>query len=298
MTTQENYRPIPLFLGADPEFFLQERKTGKIVSAHGLVPGSKDAPHYFDDGGSVQLDGLACEVGIQPCANVNQWVRGLTSVLENTARIVGPDYVFNYSPTVFFEKDYYDKQVPAQCKVLGCNPDRDAYKNGDFNKMPDIVEKNGKVMRSGGGHIHFGWTHDKDVLNDQDHLWDCLLLTRNLDAAFGIYTTYWDDDKERMRMYGAPGAFRVKPYGMEYRSPSNAWLRYPGLWNFIYTLSKYVFDVTQLGFKIGTQLETFYYDNKDGKQILSLAHYNSALRSIVPPIFYRSDLTKTKSLNI
>jgi hypothetical protein len=35
-------------------------------------------------------------------------------------------------------------------------------------------------------------------------------------------------------MYGQAGAFRIKPYGMEYRVLSNAWLQTPELMGWVY----------------------------------------------------------------
>ena len=40
----------------------------------------------------------------------------------------------------------------------------------------------------------------------------------------GLRTRSWDSDTNRMKLYGAAGACRVKPYGVEYRVPSNKWL--------------------------------------------------------------------------
>jgi hypothetical protein len=32
-----------------------------------------------------------------------------------------------------------------------------------------------------------------------------------------------DDGEERKKLYGKAGAMRIKPYGVEYRTPSNWW---------------------------------------------------------------------------
>jgi len=52
----------------------------------------------------------------------------------------------------------------------------------------------------------------------------CATLVKQLDCYLGLPSVVWDRDAKRRQMYGAAGAFRPKPYGVEYRVLSNAWL--------------------------------------------------------------------------
>ena len=45
-----------------------------------------------------------------------------------------------------------------------------------------------------------------------------------MDILLGLPSVILDADTERRAMYGAAGAHRIKPYGVEYRSLSNFWL--------------------------------------------------------------------------
>lgn len=45
-----------------------------------------------------------------------------------------------------------------------------------------------------------------------------------MDWYVGLGSLMFDTDKVRRRTYGGPSAYRNKPYGYEYRTPSNAWI--------------------------------------------------------------------------
>lgn len=234
-------------IGCDPEFFVVDTRTQRVVSAHDLLPGtSKENPFTLQGGGNVQVDGLALEIGINPAYASSQFDRFVFKALLDVRKMIPKEYSFSFKPTVFFDKQYYDKVVPEENKRLGCTPDRDAYKNGAFNPTPAIIETEKGVMRTGAGHIHIGWGHKMDV-GDPRHIYDCIRLVQNLDAVFGSTSHLWDDDVSRKEMYGKPGAFRVKPYGVEYRTLSNAWLRYPALYPFIFNAAQHAFRMTALG---------------------------------------------------
>jgi hypothetical protein len=86
-------------------------------------------------------------------------------------------------------------------------------------------------MRTGSGHIHIGWRDPKVPLETEEqrkeHFINCRVLTMILDNVILPFEKYWDNDKERRKLYGKPGAFRPKPYGCEYRVLSNAWVDKP-----------------------------------------------------------------------
>ena len=57
-------------IGADPELFIINTKTNKIVSAIGIIPGEKGKPYTknMEPGGfGVEIDGILAEFNIPPC---------------------------------------------------------------------------------------------------------------------------------------------------------------------------------------------------------------------------------------
>ncbi len=230
-----------LTLGCDPEVFIQiPKKRQRFVSAHDLVPGSKTEPFKLKKG-AVQADGTAAEFNIDPCATVDEWIGNLKEVQDqilNGIRAKHPTAEFDWSPIRTYSPKYWEEKVPKYAKELGCDPDFNAY-TGRENPRPDVTAIGS--MRSAGGHIHFGWTSGVDPL-DPTHFKDCCILTKALDTFLFPFSPSWDDDRKRMSIYGKPGAFRPKPYGMEYRVLSNAWVKSERTQRFVYTLSNMVFQ--------------------------------------------------------
>lgn len=219
-----NFSKLTIGMGCDPELFLFDTSKDKFISGHGIIPGTKREPHYFPSGGSVQLDGVACEIGIPPAYTAVEWNNNITETLRDVKRLLPKNVVLKATPTAWFDKEYFDKEVPDSCKELGCDPDFDAYKNGAPNPRPNgLIEKDGKILRTGAGHVHISWGSEFDTTNE-NHRWDCITIAKNLDLLYGLVSPKWDTDTVRQQMYGAPGCYRPKSYGMEYRTPSNAWL--------------------------------------------------------------------------
>lgn len=200
-------------VGCDPEFFVT--KDGKPVSAHALIPGDKKTP-FKVKGGAVQVDGMALEFNIDPAKNSEEFVARLDMVMKQILAMV-PDHAMYDQPVAEFGFDYIQSQ-PQEAKVLGCEPDYNAY-TGEANPTPNAE----MPFRTASGHIHIGWTKNVDP-HDPGHFNACRRLTRMLDRRLGVMSLIWDKDKKRRELYGKAGAFRPKPYGMEYRTLSNAWL--------------------------------------------------------------------------
>lgn len=217
---------MPIFkIGADPELFVN--KGGKPVAACGLIPGNKDEPFKVEEG-AVQVDGLALEFNIDPVevdtdkygsviAAAEQFDARVLKVMAQLKKMI-KGHTFDISSSREFDKEYYDS-LPDDAKILGCEPDFNAWAEGKINPRPSGETS----LRGAGGHIHVGWGSDIPV-DHPDHIEICCHVVRQLDAAAGMLMLLYDTDNRRREVYGKAGAFRPKSYGVEWRSPSNAWL--------------------------------------------------------------------------
>jgi hypothetical protein len=202
-------------IGADPEFFLSHE--GKIVSAYGLIEGTKENPTPVERG-AVQVDGMALEFNIDPATSSEEFVRNIDTVLYELRKMIPKDYDFSFIASNEFDKKYLAEQ-PLIARRLGCDPDYNAWTEAQ-NPPPD----ENTSLRTAAGHVHIGWTEGKQQF-DLDHFRDCCRLVKQLDCYLGIYSVLVDDDIKRRGLYGMAGAFRPKPYGVEYRVLSNFWLK-------------------------------------------------------------------------
>jgi hypothetical protein len=205
-------------IGADPELFCFDETTKEYVSAHTFLVGTKDEPFPVTLG-AVQVDGTAAEFNIEPAKSQKDFIRNINSVMHQLQQMV-PDGV-SLQPVPFVEYDpVYFTDLPYECQMLGCDPDFNAWQRGRENPTP-IVEDS---VRVAGGHIHIGWTKDATP-DDFLHRNICNQVVRQLDYMLGLYSFVWDSDTKRRAVYGKAGACRYKPYGVEYRTLSNAWLK-------------------------------------------------------------------------
>ena len=215
---------MTVLIGADPEVFVKQN--GQIVSGYGLIPGTKEQPYPVPKG-AIQVDGMALEFNIVPAETSVEFVSNITSVLEILKKMV-PDHELVLEAVAKFDKSYLDKQ-PKDAVRLGCDPDYNAYTERR-NKSPDQR----KLFRTAAGHIHIGWTNDIDIY-DPEHIQTCIKAVKNLDIMLGVPSVLFDNQTERRELYGKAGAFRPKPYGVEYRVLSNKWLQSIKLMEFVYT---------------------------------------------------------------
>lgn len=208
-----------VLVGADPELFAFHKETGEAVSVHDKLPGSKDMPVKVPLG-AIQVDGLAAEFNIEPADNSLDFMKNINHVRRILTGILNkqhPDLILRATPVADFFPDYL-ASIPFEAKLLGCEPDFNAY-TGEENPKPDASVN----FRTGSGHIHLGWTENQDI-HDPKHFKDCCEMTKELDFLLYNSSHWWDKDQRRRSLYGKQGAFRPKPYGLEYRVLSNAWL--------------------------------------------------------------------------
>lgn len=198
-------------LGADPEVFIS-RPTSLLASC-GKIGGTKTSPLQLPNmpiGFTIQEDNVAVEFGIPPASNEIDFIYSILSVQKFGLQYIREKTVnqrlkfSRLSCTIFPEKEL---KHPGAL-VFGCEPDFNAW-TGQQN--PFITSD--PLLRSAGGHIHVETTLDKAK------------VIKAMDITIGLASLFLDNNgTQRRALYGKAGAMRPKPYGVEYRVPSNFWI--------------------------------------------------------------------------
>lgn len=196
-------------IGADIECFLSDKQTGEIVSAEGIIQGTKWNPFVFDNTNeffSTSLDNVMAEHCIPPTNNVKDWV---SSILKSRHYIESLD---NSLCTAFIPSARLDEKwlQTENANTFGCEPDYNAWKFGEIN--PEII-KEIPNLRTAGFHVHVGYDNPSVETNIQ--------LMKFFDVYLTLPSLLIEPDNERRQMYGKAGAFRHKEYGMEARTLSS-----------------------------------------------------------------------------
>lgn len=223
-----------ILIGTDPELFLID-ENGKFRSGHDVIPGTKEMPHPVPRG-AIQVDGVACEFNIDPAETKEEFSKSIRLVmnsLEEFVKNIQPGYSLEITPTAHFEKSYFEG-LPEEVKKLGCTPDFDAY-TGEENEPPETTEP----FRTGAGHIHIGFG-EGGYFPDEKHMSTCRELVKELDCSLYAASLQWDQDNKRRSLYGKMGSFRPKPYGLEYRPLSNAYLADKKTQEYVFEVTKHV----------------------------------------------------------
>lgn len=262
--------------GADPEFFLQDANS-RPVSAHDRVPGTKKEP-YKVPGGAIQADGTAVEINIDPASSGDEFATNVERVLKEARKMVDKDLKFVFNSMQEYPGNVWEA-IPKPAKEVGCDPDFVASMAGI---MWEPAHRS-PLIRFGsqcyaGGHLHVGWTKGQNV-EGKGHLFDCCAVVFAMDHGVQqvlskLTSPHWKDTynpMDRVRAafgYGANSVMRPKPYGVEYRTPSNSWLRYPDLWPWMYDASSFTINRLQDGDITSTtkiKVKTSYYSDSDTK---------------------------------
>jgi len=213
-------------IGSDFEYMAE--RNGALFNVEGLIGGSKSNPLFIDEEGSnIQEDNVLAEAATSVCYNKQQFidaVRGMSRILHDTlAR-------HNVKIVARCAASYPEDQLQSvQAKTFGCDKSYNAY-----TEVEEDSPNNDTSLRVAGGHVHVGL---------QDYA-DDLGLMVELVKAMDVYlavplmmnTTAAEREQEVMRreQYGRAGSFRIKEYGIEYRTLSSAWTFDDNLIAFVY----------------------------------------------------------------
>ena len=197
-----------LAAGSDPEFFIQD-SAGNIIPSRGIIPGNKKKPRPLV-WGAVHRDNVACELNPIPASSETEFSSNFINlkneVEDKLLRSKGMSLVVKTSHEFGYEQLNY-----REAQEFGCD--------GDFtiweHIQPPVVRDPYSLVRSAGGHIHIAI----DGLNQAN----LATVISRLDLLISVPLVLLDPDKLRRQSYGKAGCYRPKPYGIEYRTPSNVW---------------------------------------------------------------------------
>jgi len=198
-------------LGSDPEVFLRNPLNGEFISSVRKIGGSKERPMPIDEqGNAVQEDNVAVEFNTPPCQSAADFIKHINI---NKEWIAEKAKSLGLEMCIIPSAEFTDEQLHSrEAQTFGCEPDFNAWKDGRMNPRPRSKNKN---LRSCGGHIHVALDMGVD---------DPIEVIKAMDLFVGCLMLEFDHDKQRRELYGKAGAFRYKPYGVEYRTASNAWI--------------------------------------------------------------------------
>jgi hypothetical protein len=193
-------------IGADPELFLMNPEQ-KLISVVGLIGGTKTEPMPIGNGCAIQEDNVAAEFCIPPCESADAFVAAIQYSLgdiDTRAQKLGLTLA-TLTASASFDRD---QLRTSAAREFGCDPDYNAY-TMRTNPRPKAQDK---TLRSAGGHVHVGTSHDPSN------------IIKTMDLFLGVPSVLIDKDERRRQLYGKAGSFRPKPYGVEYRTLSNFWI--------------------------------------------------------------------------
>lgn len=212
-------------VGSDPELFIINSKTNKVVSSIGLIPGEKNKAYRAPDmpkGYGLQIDNVLAEFNI-PATNKKEKFIASIEYMKNYIRDyvqkVNPDYDIQCVASRDVDEDQLQHPI---AKLFGCDVSYNAYTE-DENPKPDGERG---TLRSAGCHFHISYKNPNAATSIQ--------LIKYLDMYLGIPSVVLDPDTKRRTLYGKAGDFRLKAYGFEYRSLSSYMMSSPEMLDFVW----------------------------------------------------------------
>ena len=255
-----------LTVGTDPELFIMDRSTGKVISAIGLIPGEKGEPYKpenLQDGFGVQTDNILAEFNIPPVKSREDFITNI-NVMKNFIRDfvqkINKNYDILCQASALVDEDQLQSD---QAKLFGCDPDYNAYTESQNPKPKGDITN----LRSTGMHVHLGFTDNMSIPYK-------LNIIRMLDFTLGIPSIIIDRDKARRTLYGKAGCFRLTSYGLEYRTISGALLKTDERIGLVYDLAVHAVRTFS-----EEKYQSLYYEATDHYNIEQIINTADVLRA-------------------
>lgn len=126
-------------IGADPELFIINEKTKRVVSSIGLIPGEKGNPFVADDmpnGFGMETDNIVAEFNIPPATNTTAFINNIEymkAYLDKFVKSKNPNLGILCAASKAVDKSQLNS---PQAKLFGCDVDYNAYTE-EANPKPE-----------------------------------------------------------------------------------------------------------------------------------------------------------------
>lgn len=211
---------MSITLGADPELFLRDVRTGSVHSAVGLIGGTKAKPIPMEglrDGFAMQEDNVMVEYNIPPATSGNRFARHISEGLRHINHVVRTTGLpLELDIGACSRMFSHDQLANRQAQLFGCSPDFNAHQQGQPwpTVKPEFLNEDAGGWRFAGGHVHIGY--DAKVPD--------FVVAAFADVYLGLPAVSLDQQGKRRDLYGQAGRYRPTEYGIEYRVLSNFWI--------------------------------------------------------------------------
>jgi hypothetical protein len=227
-------------IGADPEVFVEDGK-GVMIPAFTFLGSKKERANLTIESKPVYWDGPQAEFETQPgtclAYQVDSIHHGLKAVYD-AAQKVNKNAKLSIRTVMEVPADVLQTAKEEHIE-FGCMPSLNVY-----GFKPKIVAPRDLPFRSTGGHMHFGVGKKTDEqYTEMVKALDSILSV----CAVSLFANY--DNPIRRQYYGMVGEYRLPPHGIEYRTPSNAWIGHPMIAHMFFDLARKVLVFGEKGFR-------------------------------------------------
>lgn len=223
-----------VLVGSDFELFLTD-SNGKVLSAIPFIRGTKSKPEELPKKGFLlQHDGVLVEGNVPPVSlnDGDEFAANVRYIKEYVEDDLGKDYALICCPTNELDEDQLKDDEAIQ---MGCDSSYNAWEGGI---LIDRHGYNGSRLRAAGGHIHFSY--------ENANVETSMELMKVFDLFLAVPFVLIDKDKDRHKLYGQAGEFRIQSYGnaegFEARTLSNFWVDTEETIDYVFSQLNKMFD--------------------------------------------------------
>lgn len=248
---------MKITIGADPELFIIDNSSSKVVSAVGMIPGEKGDPYTegMPKGFGLETDNILAEFNIPPAKTKSSFINSvmyMQNYISEFVKRINENFGIQCKASNLIDSDQLQSD---QAKEFGCSIDYNVY-----TQKPNPKPKGTKTnLRSAGFHVHCGYP--------TPNIEQSLKLIKYFDLYLGVPSILIDDDTQRRSLYGKAGCFRICDYGFEYRTLSSAMMLNKGRLSFIWDQIQKAITAYELSKALPSQTKIQKAINKSDKDV-------------------------------